>query len=131
MNIGNNGVCVHSHFGLNGDISYDQEIAHWSHVEDPEEPVQIRLPGRNHFFVIPRMEESGNSMPLASLDDLVLDFCDSPAIGRMVGGRARIAYGRANLRRQMIYPVTHGLAELIQLLSVHPPFQGSADISAV
>ena len=104
---------------------------HWAHVEDPKEPVQVRLPGRNHFFVIPRMKKSGNSMSLASLDDLVLYCRDSPAIGRMVGGRARIGCGRTDLRGQMIYPVTHGPAELVQFLSVHPPFQGSADISAV
>lgn len=103
----------------------------WTHVEDPEEPVQVRLPGRNHFFVTPRVKESGNSMALASLGGLVLNFCDSPAVGRMVGEGTRFAYGRTDLRSQTIYPVAHGLAELVQLLSVHPPFQGSADLSAV
>jgi len=34
-------------------------------------------------------------------------------------------------RRQLIYRVTHGLTEIVQFLSVHPPIEGSADIGAV
>ena len=33
-----------------------------------------------------------------------------------------------NSRRQLIYRITHRLAEVVHLLSIHPPVEGFADI---
>jgi hypothetical protein len=69
-------------------------------------------------------------MPTASLDDLLLYFCDSPMMGSTVGGWTRNAYPWSNSRRQLIYRIACGLAEVTQFLSIHSPFKGSTDIGA-
>ena len=69
-------------------------------------------------------------MPPTLLDDLLLYFHDSPAIESVVGGRARNARGWFNSRRQLTYRIAHGLAEVVQFLSVHSPIKGSTDVSA-
>jgi hypothetical protein len=62
--------------------------------------------------------------------DLLLDFCDGPAIKIMVSGGTGDVYRWFNPRRQLVYRVAHRLAELVQLLSAHSPFERFADISA-
>ena len=94
-----------------------------------KDPAEVRLPTGNRILVIPRMKKSGDSVPPALLDDLRLYFHDSPAIENMVNGRTRNVNRRFNSRRQLIYRITHRLAEVVQLLSVHPPVEGSADVS--
>jgi len=69
-------------------------------------------------------------MPPTLFDDLPLDFRDSPAIGSMVGGGTRNVHRRFNSRRQLAYRVAHGLIEIFQFLSIHPPVEGSADVGA-
>ena len=69
-------------------------------------------------------------MPPALFDDLLLYFRDSPAIEGVVGGRSRNVYRWFNSRRQLVYCIAHGLAEVGQFLSVHSPVKRSADISA-
>ena len=49
----------------NGDATY---------VEDEEDLGEVRLPSRNHFLVVLRMEKSGDCVPFALLDDLPLDL---------------------------------------------------------
>ena len=36
-----------------------------------------------------------------------------------------------NSRRQLVYRITNGATELIQVLSIHPPVKRSADIGAL
>ena len=77
-----------------------------------KDPVEVRLPSRNRILVIPRVNKSRDSMTAALLGDLLLYFCNSPAIGSMISGRALNEYRWSNSRRQLIYRITHGLAEV-------------------
>ena len=74
------------------------------------------------------MDKSRYSIPPAPFDDLLLYFRDRPAIESMVGGRNRSVYYRVNSRHQLIYRIARGLAEVVQLLSIHSPVEGFADI---
>ena len=49
-------------------------------LKDVTNLAEIQPPGCNHFFVIPRVELSGEHVPLASLDDVSLDIGHRPAI---------------------------------------------------
>ena len=75
------------------------------------------------------MNKSRDSVPPALFDDLLLHFRDSPAIENMIDGRNRSVYCRFNSRRQLIYRIAHGLAEVVRLLSIHSPVEGFTDIS--
>jgi hypothetical protein len=70
-----------------------------THVEDMEDPIEIRLPRRNSVFVVPRAEESGGPAAPASFQDLRLDFCNGPAIQAVVSGWTGDVYRRFDLRR--------------------------------
>ena len=67
-------------------------------------------------------------MPPALFNDILVYFCDGPAIKNMVGGRDRNVHRRFNLRRQLKYRIAHGLVEVVQFLSVHSPVKSSTDI---
>ena len=69
-------------------------------------------------------------MPLALFDDLLLHFRDSPTVENKIGERSRNAYHWFNSRRQLVYRITHRLAEVVHLLSIHSPVQGFTDIGA-
>ena len=45
-----------------------------TYVEDEKDLCEVRLPGRNHFLVVLRVEKSGDCVPFALLDDLPLDL---------------------------------------------------------
>ena len=92
-----------------------------------KDPVEVRLPSRDRILVVPRVKESGDSVPPALFDEPPLYFRDSPAMKRMLSRRARDVYDKFNSRRQLIYRITHGFAE-VHLLSVHSPVEGSTDI---
>ena len=47
----------------------------------------------------------------------------------MVGGRTRNVYCLFDSHHQLIYRIAHGLAEVVQLLSIHSPVKGSTGIS--
>ena len=49
-----------------------------------KDPVEIRLPTRNHVFVIPRVEKSTEPVAPALFQDLPLYFCDGPTIQTVV-----------------------------------------------
>ena len=70
-----------------------------AHIEDSEDPVEIRLPIGNHIHVVPRMKKSKDFIPPTVFDDLLLHFRDSPTIDNTVGGRNRSVYCRSNSRR--------------------------------
>jgi len=68
-------------------------------------------------------------VPSTLSDYLLLYFRDSPTAENMVGGRILGVYCRLDLPRQLIYRIAHGLAEIVRLLSIRSPVQGSADVS--
>jgi hypothetical protein len=68
-------------------------------------------------------------MTPASFLDLLLYFFNGPAIGRIGERTEQILTTRLNSRCQLIYRVAHRLAEIVQFLFAHPPFEGFADIS--
>jgi hypothetical protein len=45
-----------------------------TYVEDEKDLVEVRLPGRNHFLVILRVEKSRYCVPFVLLGDLPLDL---------------------------------------------------------
>jgi len=49
-----------------------------------EDPAEVRLPTDNRLLVVPRMKKSRDFVTSTLLDDLLLYFCDSPAIGKAV-----------------------------------------------
>ena len=67
-------------------------------------------------------------MPLALFDDLLLYLRDSPVIDDVVSGRIRSMHRQFNPRRQLVYRIAHGLAEVVQFLAIHSPVKGSTDI---
>ena len=69
-------------------------------------------------------------MPLALFGDFLFYFRDGPAIENTIGGRSRNVYHRFNSRVQFIYRTTHRLVEVVQLLSVRSPLEGSTDMGA-
>ena len=94
-----------------------------------KDPVEVGLPTRNSIFVVPRVKKSRDSVPSALFSDLPLYFRDSPAIENRVSGRARTICRRSDSRRQLIYRITNRLTEVVWLLSIHSPVEGSTDVS--
>jgi len=90
-----------------------------------QDPVEVQLPGSDRHRIGLRMEESRDRITPTPFHDPSLYFCNSPVI--IVGGRTRNVSQWFNSRRQLIYRVAHGLTELVQSPSVHPPVEGSAD----
>ena len=69
-------------------------------------------------------------MPLTLFDDLLLHFRNSPAVENKISERSRNVYNWFNSHRQLVYRITHGLAEVVHLLSIHSPVQGRTNIGA-
>ena len=63
--------------------------AYWTHIEDLKDPIKLQLPGRNRIFILPRAEESKDTVALASFGDILFYICDGPAIRAIVSGRSR------------------------------------------
>ena len=76
------------------------------------------------------MEEPRNRVPSALLDDLPLDLRHSSAVNFVVSELYKTVGRSFNARRQLIYRIAHGLAEITQLLSIHPSVEGLTDIGA-
>ena len=71
-------------------------------------------------------------MPSALFVDLLLYFCHSSVIGSTmaIGVRSRNAYHWPSSRRQLAYRITHRLAEVVHLFSIHSPAEGSTNVGA-
>ena len=69
-------------------------------------------------------------MPLALFGDFLLYFRDGPAIEKKIGGRSRNVCHWFNSRLQLIYRITHRLAEVVHPLSIHSPVKGCTNIGA-
>jgi len=67
---------------------------------------------------------------LAVFVDLLLYFRDGPTIENTIGRRVGNAYHWYNSRRQLVYRIAHRLAEIVHLLSIHSPGEGSTDLGA-
>jgi len=61
--------------------------------------------------------KSADVMPFSLLDYLLSYFRDSPTTENMMGGGIRGVYCRFSSPRRLIYPVVHGLAEVVRPLS--------------
>ena len=82
-------MSVHDQLSLKrGAVSDDQAGGHRTHIEDNEDPVELGFPSRNGLLVVPRVKKSGDCVASALFDDLILYFCDGPAIESMVGREA-------------------------------------------
>ena len=99
----------------------------WTHIEDVEDPIEIRLPGGDRHCIGLRLEESRDRIPATPFHDLSLYIRNSPAIESTVNRRSRNVYWWFNSRRQLVYRIDQGLTELVQPLSVHPPVKRSAN----
>ena len=95
-----------------------------------KDPIEVRLPSRNRILVVPRVKKSGDSMSPALCGDLLLYFHDGPVIENKIGGRSRNVYHWFNSHLQLLYRITRRLAEVVHLLSIHSPLEGSTDIGA-
>ena len=73
-------VGIHSQLGL-GIVSGDRPGARRTHIEDMEDPVEIRFPGGDSPRIILRVEESGDRIPPTPFHDAPLNLCNSPGIG--------------------------------------------------
>jgi len=83
-------MSVHNQLGLKvGTVSDDQAGAHGTHIEDNKDPAELRVPSGNRFLIVPRMKNSRGCVSSALVDDLILDFRDSPIIESMVGRGTR------------------------------------------
>ena len=53
-----------------------------AHPKNLKNLVEVQLPGRDRLFVVLRVKQSRDRIPFAPLDQLPLNICHSPAIGR-------------------------------------------------
>ena len=98
MDFGNSGLGVHDSIMNAGDdyvgvyCKFDLEADGWqwscrsegTHVEDVKNPVEVQPPGGYLLPIVPRVEQSRGHISFASLGDVPLDFCHSPAIQGLV-----------------------------------------------
>jgi len=94
--------------------------------------VESQLPSSDRVLVTLRMEKPRDYIPLAPFDGPVPNLCYSTAVAEGVsvdGFEVHVTW--LNSHRQLIYRVTYGLTEIGQFLSINPPVERSADISAV
>ena len=84
-------------FGLEAESQQLLDTSEGADLKDATNLVEIQPPGCNHFFVIPRMELSGEHVPLASLDDVSLD----------IGHRPEIEYSVSNSTDVCVTSSTH------------------------
>ena len=84
MYIGDYCVSIHDQLSLEGGaISDNQAGAQRTHIEDNEDPVELRLPSGNRLLVIPRVKRSGDCIAPSLFDDPILYFRHGPAIEGM------------------------------------------------
>ena len=60
-----------------------------TYVEDMKDPVEVQLPGRNRVLVIPRVENSGESIPSPFLGDLLSNLIHGSAIPSIISELSR------------------------------------------
>ena len=51
-----------------------------THVEDAKDPVEVRHPGGDFFFIVVHPEDSADSVPSPPLGDLRLDIHQNPVV---------------------------------------------------
>ena len=92
-------------------------------------PVEVQLPAPNCFLIILCMEQSGDQIPPTLLDDFFLNLRYGPAIE----GDEWIVhnmYSGFGSPLQLLDRIAHGLTNVVQRLSFHPPVEGFTDIGA-
>ena len=113
------------------EVSGEQVETDRTHVEDLEEPVQVRFPRRNRVLVTPGVDKSSEPVSFASFDNPPLYLCNGPTIPSTISGRAVYMYRWPDLRCELIYRVAHRFAEIAQFLPAHSLLKGFAYIGAV
>ena len=96
-----------------GTVSDDKAGARSTHVEDLKDPVEVGLPNCNSILVVPRVKHPRDFVPPALFGDLPLYFRDGPAVENAVSRGSRIMHHQFDSRHQLIYRITHRLAEVV------------------
>ena len=55
-----------------------------THVKDMEDPVEVQLPGGDHFFIVLRVEVSRDDVSFTPLDDVLLNLGHGPLVESLV-----------------------------------------------
>ena len=94
-----------------------------------EDPVEFRPPTGDLPLVIARSKKLNDFMPLGHFLDLLLYFLHDPAIENGVGESTRSVHRWMNSHLQPVYRIAHGLAEVVQFLSICSSSEGITDTS--
>ena len=70
VSVGNGYMCVDREFRLGMRDQWHSYGNDGTYIEDMKEPVQIRFPPRDFFLVVLGVDESGDRISFALLDDL-------------------------------------------------------------
>ena len=111
-------------------VNDDKIGTHLTHIKDLKNPIQLRPPTRNLFLIMSRSQEFGQCILPGQFVDRSLYFLNTPVIKSTVGGRTRRMHHRIDSRFQLMYRITHGLAEFVCPFSFRSPPEGVTDIGA-
>jgi hypothetical protein len=74
-------VRAHCDFCLEAESRSLLRINKVTYLKNTTNLIEIRCPGSDRLFVVPRSERSGEYAPFAPLGDMLLDFCHCPVVG--------------------------------------------------
>ena len=94
-----------------------------------EDPVEFRPPTGDLPLVVARSKKLNDTMPLGHFLDLLPYCLHGPTIENRMGGKGWSVYRWMDSRLQPVYRITHGLAEVVQFLSIRSSFEGITDAS--
>jgi len=97
-----------------------------THVEDTKNPLEVQFPGRDRLFIVIRVIKSRDRVPSAPLGDLPLNLVHNTDRELSEETARRMDHSR----RQFLSRLEDGLANLIRPLSIYPPTEYFADVSA-
>ena len=101
-----------------------------TYVEDLKDPVEFSPPGRDLFFIDPRVEKVRNRVPLALFPDILLNLRHGSAIGSILSA-IQTVHNWLNPRRQLVYRLAHGLIEVFHSSPLRSPVEDFTDLGAV
>ena len=130
MSVRTGRVCICPKFNLEAESQQLPCRGNGTHVKDTANPVEVKLPGGNRLFIVLRVIASRDRIPFPPLDDVLLDPVHDPdrELGEEIA--RRMHRSRFNSRRQFRNHLEDGPIELIRPLSVYPPTEDFAGISA-
>ena len=101
-----------------------------TYVEDLKDPVEFSPPGRDLFFIDPRVEKVRNRVPLALFPVILLNLRHGSAIGSILSAIQPV-HNWLNPRRQLVYRLAHGLIEVFHSSPLRSPVEDFTDLGAV